>query len=606
MRLLFIILWFVSPPGQAGVLSLGDELSADGVTIGRFLDLHLSTTGQTDLEEIRRLGPSAWTPSSTDMPNFGLTDDVPWGRLTLVNPGPATRTVVLSFGAPYFELSLYHLRGDKLVRSAAIGTRQDYPAEPVYRLPALELTLEPGTHQVYLQVGGDFRSFEGAIRYKADFIRYKDRDSLWSGLVFGMIAMLILTNGILSLALRRRYYLTYVAYLFLQGLFLAFLTGVYRYALGEWSRLMPDYALIIGLECLMVNLFTMSFFGLKKNQPTLYRLFLLSSAIYLVAVLLRWPLPRASILITATSLPAGIVLVITAAVQGIRQGMRQAWFFLGGWFIILIGALILTTTRMGYLPVLPPVNAPFIAGSLLEMIMLSIAVADLYLQNERQRDQRLADMQKAKSLRFIRLAGEVAHEVNNPLSVVAGYSELSLHPEDLHDPGRLQRIFSIINQNCGRIEKVITVLKEVGECSHTSLSLMETDTLIRKSHGAWKQTNTHMVDLKVMSGEAFYVGGYVSLLTYAVTSLLGHAAMLTRSAGRSTFQIRTEIREPHYISITCTVPGEEGARTGMNFTVGSLVEAIMDVHHGELRIEASEGRTRFMLLFPDHSRQRAA
>jgi len=72
--------------------------------------------------------------------------------------------------------------------------------------------------------------------------------------------------------------------------------------------------------------------------------------------------------------------------------------------------------------------------------------------------ERIKSIQSAKLASMGEMSAGIAHEINNPLSIIDG--TVSLLPKFSNDPKKLNDKIEIIKRSCGRISKIITGLKK--------------------------------------------------------------------------------------------------------------------------------------------------
>jgi signal transduction histidine kinase len=101
-----------------------------------------------------------------------------------------------------------------------------------------------------------------------------------------------------------------------------------------------------------------------------------------------------------------IAFMLTNALHTIRRGFRPARFFLAAWLLFFVGAVVFILSNLAFLPKTPFVQSSLQLGSALEMVLLSLALADRIstLRKERERAHAEALQGEIYRLRTIELA----------------------------------------------------------------------------------------------------------------------------------------------------------------------------------------------------------
>ncbi len=314
---------------------------------------------------------------------------------------------------------------------------------------------------------------------------------LTKDLIFGIYAGIILVmffyNLFVYFVVKDRTYLYYVSYILTVGLTQACLQGYsFRFLFLDSSLLANQSMIIIpALSGVTALIFLNSFLQVKIHTPTLYKIILIIYGMYALAISLgivgQYHISQNLVQLCAM---LGSVLVFIIAYKTARKGLRAAKFFFIAWSIFLSSVIIFVLKNFG---ILPYNNFTFYAlqiGSGLEVILLSLALADrinifkkekeesqqqtvnALLENERiikeqniileakvtertfelkksnneltttlselkQTQSQLVNAEKMASLG--QLTAGIAHEINNPINfVVSNVKPLRRDIEDIY------------------------------------------------------------------------------------------------------------------------------------------------------------------------------
>ena len=265
------------------------------------------------------------------------------------------------------------------------------PEAPSIKLPAFVLDLGGRkTATIYLQIK-NFGSPPFRIKlHKAKHSSESPKCAccFWE-CIFGILLAMALYNLSVYNSLRQVSYLWYVlSIVFLGMYYIGFSAITYEFAppfLSAWFHHRPSLAWLA--LCLLFNVFfTKDFLVTKRYSPFMNKALNISLIVWFVALLLIFTLPTEYI-DPMMSLLASLYMVVLFLAGTIcwRKGFKPARFFLLAWCFSASGSVVLSMTISG----LAPYSAMgFYAGHIgtaVEMILLSLALADRVriLRNER-------------------------------------------------------------------------------------------------------------------------------------------------------------------------------------------------------------------------------
>ncbi len=208
------------------------------------------------------------------------------------------------------------------------------------------------------------------------------------------------------------------------------------------------------------------------------------------------------------------------------------------------------------------------------------------------------------------LAAGVAHEMRNPLGVIATslyYLKDTLSPQDRN----VKKYFEIMDAEIGRCQAIINNLLEfsrksekelelvdVNKLLEMSLSLLEKDLLVRDIHLVKEMSNIP----KILANMDEMKQVFLNLILNATQSMSkgGELKVKTSRAGKEKIRIRIEdtgvgIREEDLSEIfnpffTTKSPGEG---TGLGL---SLVHSVIESYDGTIQVESKEGKGTFFII----------
>ncbi len=340
----------------------------------------------------------------TDSINYGLTQSAIWLRITLTNDSdrPVERFLELSF-LWLHEVDLY-APADRGFIHMATGHARPFAQRPVnHRNFVFPLHLPPHSETTYyLRVAsGTSVDIPTKLWEPQQFTHESLLEYIGQALYFGMLLALGAYNFLLFASLRDRTYLYYVLFVAANALSISAYSGIgYQFLWPE----SPRWAIISGMmgfasTGITLLIFLRSLLATAKTVPILDRVvraFLVLNVGQMLAFLL---LPHNQIIRIGIALDAtNMLLALIVGIACLMRGQRSARFFLLA-FSFLVFAAVLTASRSLGIKGLPGFLAVYgmQIGSALEMLLLSLALADRF--NQIRRDKELAQQQLVESLK---------------------------------------------------------------------------------------------------------------------------------------------------------------------------------------------------------------
>lgn len=227
------------------------------------------------------------------------------------------------------------------------------------------------------------------------------------GAFAGIILVMLLYNLVIFLMTRDRSYIYYIAYLLTLGLAQAALFGYTdRFIFSDWAFMAEKFAVMSGgLVGIASVFFIRNFLHLKEKERLFYHLFTgvaILDTLWIVLLLLGWD-AFAYNAVNATAL-VGSVLAIYVAVKLVRSGYKPANFFLIAWTVFLLGVIVFALKDFNIIPYNPIFRRSMLIGSTIEIILLSVALADRInqLRQEKEASQEEALQMARENERIIR------------------------------------------------------------------------------------------------------------------------------------------------------------------------------------------------------------
>lgn len=268
---------------------------------------------------------------------------------------------------------------------------------------------------------------------ESDFAKADHREQFIYGLYFGIMLVMVLYNLFLYSATRDIAYVYYVFYIVFFALFQFSIWGFTHEMLLPDNPLPAKYALPVGLHLatLFQLPFARQFFQARPVIPLLYKIstgFSVGTFISLVAALVipyRW-----FIMMGIITGAGGALLNLTMALILYGKKIKTARFFLIAYSVFIGGALLLGMRNFGLLTHSFITSYSVQIGSVLEVVLLSLALADriTVLREQKEETQRKAAEREREFTASLenernRIAGEIHDVVGSELTVLMLESE---------------------------------------------------------------------------------------------------------------------------------------------------------------------------------------
>lgn len=401
------------------------------VSLSQEMEYFVDESGQWQPESGAN-APGQWQRLSdrAGKSNFGFLKHPVWFRVVLRSSTASEWVWVAS--TPQLEWVTWVQQRPSGTRErsvAGLGPLQEKRVPP-QRLPALTLSLEANESvMVHMQVKSVGLMQVPVTLWKPSVWQESERRShALLGAYFGLVIGLLAYNGFLALRLRDQAYGYYLCFGLSMAVFLLGSTGFGPSFL--WSSYALSTNTILGVMVTVLSAFTMlftdSFLRLSRNSPLLHRLLRSTAFVWCLVLLLHLLLPAPTVM-NWISLPLAlwtITLIMIAGVKGYLNKTPGAAYFLLGWSGLVMAGLLRTLLRMGLLPPHPLLYDSVLIASAIEMVLLSLALADRIMTERRARAE--ADVQRAReqvareeAQRALqeksRFMASVAHDLQQPI-----------------------------------------------------------------------------------------------------------------------------------------------------------------------------------------------
>ncbi|CAG4994567.1 Adaptive-response sensory-kinase SasA [Dyadobacter sp. CECT 9275] len=542
---LFLLVFLSSLTAFAGEV----VFSGNVLAIGKRVDVLEDTTGVSTLSDV--IKSSKFAQSFDETPNFGLSNSTFWLRFTIKNQTSQDQ-IFLELAYPRIEsCTLYS--GDKLQE---ISWNDVFDKREVkHQNIVFKLSIPPkGSETYYLKIkGSEQLVLPLIIRSEMDFFQFAFTNEIISGIHIGVLFVMMLYNFFVYFSIREKSYLYYVLYILFIGLTQTTITGYTFKFLWPDAPTFNKFSIILfpALAGVFAILFFQNFLHSRQRASVVHHILNVLIAAYAAAILLNlFGIDRVSYRIIDVSGVTASLLALVVSIKLSIENYRPAKFYLVAWVIFLIGIVLFTLRNLNILPYNIFTNYTMQAGTAIEVILLSFALADkinilkkekeisqahaleISLENEKiileqnayleksvnERTSELQIANKELNLALVKLkdaqtqlidsekmaslgqlTSGIAHEINNPINFVS--SNVRPLRRDIEDVMKVLSAYETMDV----AETPDHVKKRLGEINRLKIDLdidyikAELETLLNGMEDGAKRTVEIVKGLKVFS-----------------------------------------------------------------------------------------------------------
>ena len=589
-----------------------------------------------------------WEAAPGPTPRYGFTHARHWFRFVVTETREIVgKPLILEMSNVYLKhLDIYSTLDGKVIRHYRGGLGVpllDSEADLTLRTGRFTLRLPaPRNPQVvyFAAVETDFPlSFPTLMNLGRDFVNRQLVIQHLLGIFFGILFFACVFNVFLAVSLRSRLYTFYS--LFVGSITMLYLvhegvTVQYFWPQSPWLVLREPH-IYEGLTLIFYATFVRELLRTRTFLPRLDRL--LVGLVMISTLRSLWLMVQPNQIVALSgevTVIATNFLIIVIALMCLRKRLPSARLFLFSSMIFNVGAILYLLQDTNIFCVAHWVNLAPSVGTGVEVELLSLALADrvrrtnfdLVRANEkldleiRERAraekelalQRAAMIQADKMSALGRMAGEIAHEINNPLAIIHGNAVLLKKVAE--EGGEVGRMADIIEQTSTRISKVVKAMRSVARdskddpitsCSLASI-LRDVLSICRerfREAGVELSVAVPDPDIEIFCRPTEVCQVLVNLLNNAYDAVEGKSGAWTRvdlekrkdkavisvtdSGPGVPLLIRSRILEPFFTT------KEVGKGLGLGL---SISKSLVSGHQGELWLDEASPNTRFAFTVP--------
>lgn len=366
------LLLLISSAARATIILKDSDPQAFG-TYPQYIIDHDSSL---QIEDVRNLN---FHTHKVEVPSFGCINDTVWLRADFKKLDK--KAYILKVAYPLLDwLDLYLVKNNKIVYykqsgDHVIGKKTIDKISPAFRLPR-----EPGNYTAYLRISTTSSTQAPMTIYPEDDFYQKEKEDLFfTGLYVGILDIMALYNMSIFFSSRNTSYFYYT--MFVTGMLWAQLSisGHLTAYLFHKDPSLNDLSTILSgnLTTCGFALFAHHFLKLWRHYKWAEWIKIVLLALFSNSIIGYYLLPYTfiikSLTICASSLATAVVVV---AFRQTLRGQREAVFLTLSCTAMITGLVIYALKQLGYVPHNFYSHYSFRIGSVIEVSVLSLALAD--------------------------------------------------------------------------------------------------------------------------------------------------------------------------------------------------------------------------------------
>ncbi|MCP3921582.1 MAG: response regulator [Desulfobacterales bacterium] len=522
-----IIIWIIAIclpiiSESSEMIKIGKEFKY--TYIGLHADVLIDPLGELTIVDI--LSPennASFKPYKSRSFNFGLADDVIWLRFKICVPkkNNIIKQYVLTVDKPNFPYVDLYLPQESefrksymLIRSSFLNRTKAYTwryRHPVFNLPQkipektyFYLRIVPHTSKTHAS-----SNFTVLLSDKDNFRLRSWLEISFYGVVFGILASMLIYNMFLYLFLKDKVYIHYILYVTFVSLYFFLFSG-FNILLG-FPELTHFIIYAVAISSVFGVSFSQYFLSTRRYCPVIDKMLWSSIGLsFLVIITLYIGYQKfANYLIHIIGLAMPLIATIAGAIR-LKQGYIPARYFLIAYIVLSIGTLFLSLIGLGLLPKNFFTINSVIIGAVFEIILLATAITDrmrvlrhkrrelkeMELRLKEEKNTEIADLlekqeqiveERTFELKIAKEEAETAnraksgflanmsHELRTPLNAIMGYAQILTLDKGV--PKDKKRSLNIIKQSSLHLLNMINDILDLSkiEAQRVELNLCDFD-----------------------------------------------------------------------------------------------------------------------------------
>lgn len=473
--------------------------------LGLYADILKDPSGTLTIEQVSSADyQKHWVRSEQAVPNFSFSDNTYWLRIAFTSELEFSKTYWFELAFALQDYIDYYIFKEGAVEYAAkTGDRLPFDSRPFeYRNFLFDFPIAPNeTKTIYLRLGSHDGIHEPSpiiLWDKEAFTFASNINSLGLGLYFGIMIVMVIYNLFIYFVVKDVTYIYYVLYI--SG-FMSWLATYYGYCFQYFWPNNPDWGnqvilLTSAAWFICMIHFVSSFLDTKRTAPWFENLKKLLIVFVSIFVILSFSgLYRSLIIVIVSFGISSSIICLAVAYISYRKGLRQAKYFLLAWTTFLVSLTVFSLKIVDILPSIVVVEKSIQIGSVLEVMLLSLGLADRINVLKREKIQAQEESIRA-SESSLKLKNDfltsVSHELRTPMNAIMG----GLQVAQSHQQERLKPPFDSVQDGASEMMRLVNDILTHTEIQSQNLRIESRSTDMLSFLEFLKQRYQYLCDKK--------------------------------------------------------------------------------------------------------------
>jgi len=336
------------------------------------------------LDEVRQQDETVWNSINITEASFGFDQRHYWFKIPLKNIHRSNAPWLLRSNYPLLDqIDVYLLADSKVVQEFHSGDTLPFAERPV-KQPTFVFPLEIKTeqeHSLYLHIQTTSSlQLALSLQTESNFWQTIAKENAATAAFYAILISMLFYNSVIFFIVRARSYLYYVLYIASFTIFMMSIHGWGYQFLWPNSPKIHELSVVFSIGPVIVfgALFSATFLKLATVRPSLYRVvmsFVWIAGIYSIAALILPYFIMIRIGATLAIVSAGIAMFSTLQ-EWFRSKSREILLFIIAWSTLLIGFLLYSGQKFGWLPINVLTEHAIELGAVMEVLLLAVGLAD--------------------------------------------------------------------------------------------------------------------------------------------------------------------------------------------------------------------------------------
>ncbi len=396
---IFLIVYSLNQgTAHASAIVIRDHLSVYDLSknVEIYVD-HKKTFTGSDLSDVNRI-PNFYK-NTTGRVNFGFTQAAYWLRFTLINSLSVPEELYLAIEMSFHDLIELYVP-DNAGGYTAIRTGDSMPfhSRMIDNRNFIFKIYPPDNRETtyYLKIiSDDSMMLPLSIMTRKAFMHREEKRNFLYGMYYGIILIMVLYNLFIFLSIRDINYLYYIMYTISYFFFQANYNGLSYQMFWPNNPWWHSHSITFftGIGLMFGLVFARSFLKLHTYLPVYSRItlfLLLASGLMSVVSLFMKQIHGLVVMNVLAALIS--LLLLYVAIMTYFRGYKPARFFITAWVFFLLGVIAVALVNLGMVPYSVYANHASQVGSIFEITLLSLALADRINTIKKEREIAQAEM----------------------------------------------------------------------------------------------------------------------------------------------------------------------------------------------------------------------